>query len=451
MLKTAKSGVVTRRLYRGLNQANCLRQDVGYGEVGRIRAPSGSVVSITHVDGGSSIWLTALAEDRRVFDLSALDLPSSAAEPVVLGRFDDRMMRELIAARGGSLENASGQRLFGDGAPGESFIFRLRQKAEVFVIAPIAPDYICAGGGAAIRIEVKPPDGQTNDLLMPDPLGKMVDEFRVSRGTAKAYEVKKGQFVQVIDVEGQQCSDFMALRADALEGGIERCIDFTVSRTMTRAAYPLPGLFDKFYDQDMRPLMAVRQDTVGRHDTFALACTARGYEERGYPGHLNCSDNISEAFDPYGIERRRAWPAINFFFNSWIDWRQNVLAGDEAWSRPGDYVAMEALTDLVCVSTACPDDVDPINGWNPTDIHVRVYEKDSALTHSVVWRANPEDAGKLTRHSAFHPRTSALTSSFGASRDLWVPAQFDGTGAIEEYWATKNTATLQDMSGTAQG
>lgn len=211
--------------------------------------------------------------------------------------------------------------------------------------------------------------------------------------------------------------------------------------------YPLPGLFDKFFDRDIRPLMAVRQDTVGRHDTFALACTARGYEERGFPGHLNCSDNISAAFDPYGVERRPAWPAINLFFNSWIDWQQNVLAGDEAWSRPGDYVAMEALTDLVCVSTACPDDIDPINGWNPTDIHVRIYEKESSLTHSVVWRADPEDAGRMTRHSAFHPRTSALTSSFGPSRDLWLPMQFDGTGAIGEYWATKNAATLQDMSG----
>ena len=56
---------------------------------------------------------------------------------------------------------------------------------------------------------------------------------------------------------------------------------------MSRSAYPRPGLFDKIFDQDMRPLLAVRQDTVGRHDTFGLACNARGYEERGFPGHLN--------------------------------------------------------------------------------------------------------------------------------------------------------------------
>lgn len=447
MLQTAPLAEGSRRYYRGLKQANCLRLDVGYGEAGRIRAAAGSVISITNVDGGAPVWLTALAEDRRDFDTSPFDLPKEAAEPIAPSGYDDRMMRALTEGRGGQLEAAQGLRILGGGAAGNTFLCRMRQSAEVIVILPVAADYISVGGGAAVRVEIKPPDRQEGGLLLPEPLGKVVEEFRVVRGTAQAYEVQKGQFVQILDVEGQQCSDFMALRADALERGIERGIDFTVSRTMARAAYPLPGLFDKFFDRDIRPLMAVRQDTVGRHDTFALACTARGYEERGFPGHLNCSDNISAAFDPYGVERRPAWPAINLFFNSWIDWQQNVLAGDEAWSRPGDYVAMEALTDLVCVSTACPDDIDPINGWNPTDIHVRIYEKESSLTHSVVWRADPEDAGRMTRHSAFHPRTSALTSSFGPSRDLWLPMQFDGTGAIGEYWATKNAATLQDMSG----
>ena len=31
------------------------------------------------------------------------------------------------------------------------------------------------------------------------------------------------------------------------------------------------------------------------------------------------------------------------------------------------------MTDLVCASSACPDDIDPANAWNPTDVHVRVY------------------------------------------------------------------------------
>ena len=448
MLNTLSTPTGTRSRYRGLKQPNSLRMDVGYGEAGSIRVAAGGVVSITHVDGGSSAWITVLTGDARTFDVSALDAPPGAAEPLDMEGFDSRRMRDLTSARGGNLNDAKALRVFdAETGSGEIHVFVMRRDAVLFVVAPVAPDFIEVGGGAALRVVVKPPEGRNIESTLPEPLGKISEEWRVGRGTAKAYEVKKGQFIQIIDVEGQQCSDFMAMRAESLDRGIERYIDSTVSRTMTRSAYPLPGLQDKFFDQDIKPLLAVRQDTVGRHDTFALACTARGYEERGFPGHINCSDNISDAYEPYGIGRRRAWPAINFFFNSWIDWADHNIASDEAWSRPGDYVALQALTDLVCVSTACPDDVDPINGWNPTDIHVRIYEEDTPIAHSVAWRANPEDAGKMTEHSAFHPRTSKLTTTYHVARDLWMPAQFDATGMIEEYWACKRAATLQDMSG----
>lgn len=437
-----------RSRYAGLKQPNSLRLDVGYGESGHLLVPKDAVVSITQLGGGAPALVTALAGNARAFSISALDIPDNLARQLEATDFDSREMSELISSRDGSFKDASALPIFdAETKAGENFIFRMRQSARLFVIAPVASRFIEIGGGGAFQVEVKLPKASGNEIILPEPLGPIVDEWRITSGTAKAYNVKKGQFVQVIDIEGQQCSDFMAMRADALDAGIERYIDSTVSRTMSRSAYPLPGLHDKFFDQDIRPLLAVRHDTVGRHDTFALACTARGYEERGFPGHLNCSDNISSAFEPYGIGKRRAWPAINFFFNSWIDWSDHAIGSDEAWSRPGDYVAMQALTDLVCVSTACPDDVDPINGWNPTDIHVRVYEESSAINHAVAWRANPKDAGKMTAHSAFHPRTSKLTSTFHVARDLWMPAQYDATGTVEEYWACKNAATLQDMSG----
>ena len=50
-----------------------------------------------------------------------------------------------------------------------------------------------------------------------------------------------------------------------------------------------------------------------------------------------------------------------------------ILLADEPWSRPGDYVLLRASSDLVCSSSACPDDIDPANAWECTDVHVRVY------------------------------------------------------------------------------
>ncbi len=71
----------------------------------------------------------------------------------------------------------------------------------------------------------------------------------------------------------------------------------------------------------------------------------------------NCSDNFNEALAPYEVGNYRGWPAINFFFNTNVDAHNNIWS-DEPWSRPGDYVLMRALTDLVCGTSSCPADID---------------------------------------------------------------------------------------------
>lgn len=442
----------------------------GYGQQGvprllrparpvKLEISEGDLVTLTCVDGATSVLLLPFNMDGEI-DFGAIGLNDNPQ----LGRDaeDDRDAAgpdlKLVAAwyrnNGGYLPDADARlatvRIFDrDTTPGENFTLRAKASATLWML--IDPDEIygidrvCCGGmgGAASFDHVR---SGSSLVLLPEPFGDVREEFTIPRGTARAYTLDEGEIVQVIDVEGQQCSDFMAMNARSLEQGLERHIDSTVTRSMVRGAYPMPGLFDKFYDQDMQPLLKLTQDTVGRHDTFALACTARGYEERGFFGHLNCSDNISRAYDSHGIQARPAWPAINFFFNSWIDRTDNQIQSDEAWSRPGDFVAMQAMTDLVAVSTACPDDVDPINGWNPTDVHVRIYKKSTPVRHAVAYRSKPDLEPILTEHSAFHPRTSALTRSFAVARDLWLPQSYEATRSIEEYNACREAVTVQDLS-----
>jgi len=118
----------------------------------------------------------------------------------------------------------------------------------------------------------RPPD--MNEPVLPEPLAEPRLEFRVPRASALAYEGGEGETIQVIDVEGRQCSDFLAFNARQLQQGIERGLEVTTTRTLNGKAYPGPGLYAKFFDQDMQPLVEVIRDTVGRHDAFALACTA---------------------------------------------------------------------------------------------------------------------------------------------------------------------------------
>ncbi|MEH6367716.1 MAG: DUF1989 domain-containing protein [Pseudomonas marincola] len=280
---------------------------------------------------------------------------------------------------------------------------------------------------------------------LPAPLAEVVDEFTLRPGTANAYTVTAGQYIQVLDVAGRQCSDFVALDRRGLDRGREIELDPTVTRTLNGNAYPGPGLFSKFFDRDMQPMLEVVRDTVSRHDTFGLACTARHYENMGYFGHDNCSDNISRALAAYGSQPRAGWAAINFFYNTAVDAHQQ-LTFDEPWSRPGDYVLLRAMTDLVCASSSCPDDIDPANGWQPTDIHIRVYSAKERFSIAMATRKTPDSEPVLTRESGFHAATSALTSNFIDYRGWWTPTHYHGFGAIEEYHGCRERVAVMDLS-----
>jgi aminomethyltransferase len=280
---------------------------------------------------------------------------------------------------------------------------------------------------------------------LPCPLGEVLDEFTLHPGTARDYLVAAGQYIQVLDVAGRQCSDFVAFDRRALDLGHELDLDPTVTRTLNGNAYPGPGLYSRFYDRTLQPMLEVVRDTVGRHDTFALACSARYYESQGYFGHSNCSSNLSRALASHGVKPRPGWPAINFFFNTQINAHQQ-LTMDEPWSRPGDYVLLRALNDLLCASSACPDDIDPANGWQPTDIHIRIYSPRERFSIAMATRKTPDADPVLTRESGFHPATSALSRQFVDYRGFWTPIQYDGYGTLVEYHGCRERVALMDLS-----
>lgn len=295
----------------------------------------------------------------------------------------------------------------------------------------------------AIELQVQRVSPTTTHAL-PAPLGEVVQSIRIAAGTAQAYRVKAGEWVQVIDVEGRQCSDFQAFPADRLQEGLG--IDATVTRTLLGRASPTPGLPAKAFSQRFTPLVELVQDTCGRHDAFATACSSRYYDDLGYPGHVNCSDNFNAALAPFGVPPRKAWEALNFFYNTAIDAGSEQLTLDEPWSRPGDHVLLRALTDLVCVSSSCPDDIDAANGWQPTDIHVRIYAASEQFPRLLAHRMSPDAPPQTTRESAFHPRTSALTQQFTDYRGWWLPQRFSATGVIDEYWACREAVVVMDLS-----
>lgn len=284
-------------------------------------------------------------------------------------------------------------------------------------------------------------ESDAGDSDLPAPLGHVVAEYRVEAATAMAYRVQAGQYIQIIDVEGSQCSDFLAFAGEQFE----QELDATVTRTLNGLAMPRAGLHGKYFSQTMQPLFEVIQDTCGRHDNFLLACTTRYYEDVGYPGHPSCSENFNQVLQPYGIQPRPGWSAVNFFYNTAVDC-EGAIVGGESWSRPGDYVLLRAGCDLLCASSSCADDVDPTNAWNPTAIHVRIYAASEEFPQAIGRRVSPTAPVRLTRDSAFTPRIRELTNHLVEYNGFWVPNSFANHGPQAEYWALRERAVLLDLS-----
>jgi aminomethyltransferase len=359
------------------------------------------------------------------------------------------LLQAALADKGISLEQARSTRVFADRSPaGDSVRFTAQQDITCIVAAPggdMRADRQDTSTDLVAFVHRQPGAERESIIRLPDPLADPLADVRIAARTAYAYEVKAGDYIQIIDVEGRECSDLQCFDAPMLEKGVERCLDATGTRHVVGAAYPAPGLYSKFYDQNFEAMLEVVQDTCGRHDSFGTACTAKYYDDMGYPGHVNCSDNFNQALRPYGVEARKGWMAINLFFNTGID-DANQMYFDEPWSRPGDYVLMRALKDILCVSSACPCDIDAANGWNPTDIHLRVYPGKNSFTKATAFRMTADADKEMTKETGFHSRTSEHTRNFTEYAGYWLANSYTKHGALDEYWACREGAVVIDLS-----
>ena len=397
-------------------------------------------IAVFNKDGKSDLSLLSLKE---VKDNSEIKKILSTKDE------SSRIVAYQLKKRNLDIKNSKSSIVFDkDTTWGEKLNFKSKDKCYCIFAAP---------GPSMLIHEQNPPTDLTifikrsniiNDKehsIIPDPVFDPLNETNIDKQTAISFEVKEGDYIQIICPTGRQCSDFVAFDTAKLEKGIEKGLDWQTTRTFMGNTFPGPGLYSKFYDTDHEPLVEVVRDTVGRHDTFNLACTAKYYEDAGYFGHPNCSDNLTGSMQKYGVQKQKGWHAINLFFNTSAG-GQNTVLSDESYARPGDYVIMKALKDLTCGTSACPSDIDPCNSWNPTNIFVRTYDKNKEFTKSFAFRMKTDSEPKLTKNTGFYERTSKLTRNFVDARGYWLPNDYTKHGVTNEYTACREKAVIIDLS-----
>lgn len=186
--------------------------------------------------------------------------------------------------------------------------------------------------------------------------------------------IRKGQVFRIIDTFGQQAVDTLFYKADDFA---ER---YSAQDTLQAqgAAYISTG--SRLVSNEGNVMLTVTDDSCGRHDTSAGACSCESNTVR-FGHHTKfehaCRENFVAEVSRHGMSKRDVVPNINFFMNVPIA-PSGDLVIDDGISAPGSYVEMVAEMDVLCVISNCPQINNPCNGFNPTLVGVRIFDTKNA-------------------------------------------------------------------------
>lgn len=195
----------------------------------------------------------------------------------------------------------------------------------------------------------------------------------IKAGDYGIHRVREGQFLRILDLEGNQAADTLFYRAD--DPGERYCAMNTV-REQGNVYLTAGSILKTNENNDMLRIVA---DTCGRHDTLGGACATEsntvryGLEKRFMHA---CRDSWMLAIqehEEFGLSKADITHNINFFMNVPITTDGGLTFADGI-SGAGKYVELKALMDVVVLISNCPQLNNPCNGYNPTSIELLVWD-----------------------------------------------------------------------------
>ena len=164
-----------------------------------------------------------------------------------------------------------------------------------------------------------------------------------------AFQLKAGEKLKVVDIEGEQVSDFICYNfADTREYlSSGRTIDYGSTIFFTKGSF--------FYSNRSNVMFQMVEDTVGRHDFLLTPCSAEmfrilyGHEQP----HQGCLGNLASELNRYGIRPDDIPVCFNIFMNVNVDGVTGAISVLPPKSKAGDYIVLEAKMDLIVGMTAC--------------------------------------------------------------------------------------------------
>ncbi|MGI9008054.1 MAG: DUF1989 domain-containing protein [Streptosporangiaceae bacterium] len=194
------------------------------------------------------------------------------------------------------------------------------------------------------------------------------EQLLVPGGYGTAFAARAGQLVEIVDVEGQQVADFVAFA--------ERDRTEWLSTTHTRSSLLrlTVRVGDRLESNWRRPMFEIVRDDVGRNDIITGMCDDRRYRlDYGVDDHRSCRTNFTEALEPWGIAEWQIPDPVNFFQNAPIH-ADRTFGNEVPTGCPGDALVLRTLMDSIVAVSACPQDLNPCNGFHPSLLRIRVFD-----------------------------------------------------------------------------
>lgn len=186
-------------------------------------------------------------------------------------------------------------------------------------------------------------------------------------------ELKKGQTLRILDLEGNQAADTIFYSLADPQGEKYSAIE-TVR--VQGNVYLTTG--SELRSSEGNVMLTITADTCGRHDTLGGACSAESNQMRYAldKKHMHsCRDSFLRAIQEshYGLSKRDIVHNINFFMNVPLT-PEGGLSFEDGISSPGKYVELRAEMDVIVLVSNCPQLNNPCNAYNPTPIEMIVWE-----------------------------------------------------------------------------
>ena len=193
---------------------------------------------------------------------------------------------------------------------------------------------------------------------------RIVSSVTIPPQSARGVFLERDQWIKVSTPRGVQVSDLFAFVRDVPD-------EYLCPRTtMTRQRRLYPQIGQPFYSIKRRPLLMLEEDTVGVHDLFYPACDNYMYRDENHP---SCRGNLNAVLEEMDFTPGGYAEPHNLFQNSPAIDMDGTLEVRQSPAKPGDYVLLKALDDLLVIATSCSVDRGSINGGECKEILLEVY------------------------------------------------------------------------------